>query len=210
MAPGEEHPSVVAGAPDPTSPRDARAEPPGGEVGEPGNSSPGHATEQSAADESAEDRPKRAGRYHRLRHSIGRRPADLARIAVAAGVVLACVVAARAPGVNEVEVAIFDQIQRLPSWSTRFWQVLTWFGSWPGIIAGTGLALYLGRVRMAVVVASSGVLAWLLVVLLHALVDPRVVDPALLTDALRSPGAEGFPFPSVHTAVIAALVTAAA
>jgi len=173
---------VVAGAPDPTPP----------------------------PDDSTEDRPKRAGRYHRLRHSIGRHPADLARIAVAAGVVLACVVAARAPGVNEVEVAIFDQIQRLPSWSTRFWQVLIWFGSWPGIIAGTGLALYLGRVRMAVVVASSGVLAWLLVVLLHALVDPRVVDPALLTDALRSPGAEGFPFPSVHTAVIAALVTAAA
>jgi undecaprenyl-diphosphatase len=128
------------------------------------------------------------GRYARLKHSIGRHPADLVRIAVAAGVVLACVVAARARGVNEVEVAIFDEIQRLPSWSTGLWHVLTWVGSWAGIVAGAGLALYLGRVRMAVAVACSGVLAWLLVLLLHAVVDPRVVSPALLAHALREPG----------------------
>jgi undecaprenyl-diphosphatase len=90
------------------------------------------------------------------------------------------------------------------------WQALTWFGSWAGIVAGAGLALYLGRIRMAVAVACSGTLAWALVLVLHALVDPRVVSSALLADALRVPGAEGFPFPSAQVAVIAALATAAA
>jgi undecaprenyl-diphosphatase len=158
---------------------------------------------------STQRQPERLGRYARLRHSIGRHPADLVRIAVAAGVVLACVVAARAPGANEVEVAIFHEIQRLPGWSTRAWRVLTWFGSWPGIVAAAGLALYLGRVRMAVAATSSSVLAWLLALLLHAVVDPRVLAPALLAGSVRSPAAGGFPFPSVHVAVIAALATAA-
>jgi uncharacterized membrane protein YbhN (UPF0104 family) len=153
--------------------------------------------------------PERLGRYARLRHSIGRHPADLVRMAVAAGVVLACVVAARAPGANEVEVAIFHEIQRLPGWSTGAWRVLTWFGSWPGIVAAVGLALYLGRVRMAVAVTSSSVLAWLLALLLHAVVAPRVLAPALLAGSVRSPAAEGFPFPAVHVAVIAALAAAA-
>lgn len=165
---------------------------------------------QAPAGEDTEDRPTRSGRYAALRHTVGRHPTDLLRIAVAGGVVMACVVAARAHGVNEVEVAIFDQLQRLPGWSTGFWHVLTWFGFWPGIVAGAGLALYLGRVRMAVVVACSGVLAWGLARVLHLLIAPRVATHALLAGALRVPGADGFPFPSSHTAVIAALAAAAA
>jgi glycosyltransferase 2 family protein len=156
------------------------------------------------------EHPKRPGRYARLRHSIGRHPADLVRMAVAAGVVMGCVVAARARGVNEVEVAIFHEIQRLPGWSGRVWHVLTWAGWWPGIVAGAGLALYLGRVRMAVATAWAGVIGWLLVVLLHVLVGPRPVPEALLSGHVRGPGAEGFAFPSLHVAVVAALATAAA
>ena len=158
---------------------------------------------------SPQGQPERLGRYARLKHSIGRHPADLVRIAVAAGVVVACVVAARAPGANEVEIAIFNEMHRLPGWSTEVWRVLTWFGSWPGIVAGAGLALYLGRPRMAVAVTSSSVLAWLLALVLHALVTPRLVAPALLADSLRGPAAGGFLFPSVHVAVIAALAAAA-
>ena len=155
------------------------------------------------------EQPERGGRYAKLRHSIGRHPADLVRLAIAAGVVMGCVIAARAPGVNEVEVAIFREIQRLPGWSARVWQVLTWFGWWPGIVAGAGLALYLGRVRMAVAVAWSGVVAWLLVVLLHVLVDLRPVPTALVAAHARYP-ADGFAFPSLHVAIVAALATAAA
>lgn len=166
--------------------------------------------EHSAPDASAGDRPKRSGRYARLGHSIGRHPADVVCLAIAAGVVLACVVVARARGVNEVEVAIFNEIQRLPGWSTRGWQVVTWFGFWPGIVAGAGLALYLGRVRMAAAVTWSGVLAWVLVVILHALIGARAVSDAVLTGSVRGPGAPGFEFPSLHVAVVVGLATAAA
>jgi uncharacterized membrane protein YbhN (UPF0104 family)/tRNA A-37 threonylcarbamoyl transferase component Bud32/membrane-associated phospholipid phosphatase len=208
---------VVAAGRDPTEKlrgiagRDARPETEAGAESRPvhGGVQTEHA-EPSGPAGSEEDSPKRSGRYARLRHSIGRHPTDVIRMAIAAGVVLACVVAAQARGINEVETAIFNEIQRLPGWSTRAWQVITWFGSWPGIVAGAGLALYLGRVRMAVAVASSGVLAWTLVVVLHALVDPRAVDAALLAGSVRAPGTAGFDFPSLHVAVIAALATAAA
>jgi undecaprenyl-diphosphatase len=131
-------------------------------------------------------------------------------MAVAAGVVMGCVLAARARGVNEVEVAIFQEIQRLPGWSAGVWHVLTWAGWWPGIVAGAGLALYLGRVRMAVATAWAGVVAWLLVLLLHVLVGPRPVPAAMAAAHVRDPGVHGFEFPSLHTAVVAALATAAA
>ena len=155
------------------------------------------------------DGPRRTGRYLRLRHSIGRHPGDVFRMAVASGVVLVCVLVARARGANEVEIAIFNEIQRLPHWS-RGWQVLTWFGFWPGIVVGAGLALYLGRVRMALAVGWSGAVAWLLVELLHVLVRARAIDVTLLAGSLHGSGTQSFQFPSLHVAVIAALATAAA
>lgn len=151
---------------------------------------------------------RRPDRYASLRSSVGRHPADVLRLALAAGVVLVCVVIARAQGVNEVEAAIFRELQRLPDWSARVWDVLGWSGAWPVILAGAGLALYLGRVRMALAVAWSGVIAWALVVIMHHLIGPRVMGVALL-EGMRGPGPAGFLFPSLHTAVIAAVVTAA-
>ena len=165
---------------------------------------PGTPQEQPAGKRAA----RRPGRYARLRHSVGRHPADVVRLAIAAGTVLACLVVARTPGVNEVEEAIFHEIQRLPDWS-GLWTVLTWFGYWPGMVAATGLALYLGRVRMAVAVAWSGVLAWALVLTVHAIIGPRIVPPNLVEVLSRSPGQMGFLFPSLHAAVIAAVATAA-
>jgi undecaprenyl-diphosphatase len=107
-------------------------------------------------------------------------------------------------------VAISNEVQRLPAWSGGVWRVLTWSGSWPGIVAGAGLALYLARVRMAVAVACSGVVAWLLALLLQALVTPRTPVSTLIVGSVRGPGPEGFPFPSVHVAVVAALAASAA
>ena len=165
--------------------------------------------DRSVPDNSNADGRKRSGRYARLRHSIGRQPADLLRMAIAAGLVLACVIVASTPGVNDVEVAIIDEIQRLPGWSARVWQVVAWLGSWPGIVGGAGLALYLGRIRMAIAVAWSGVLAWVLVVILHWLIDPRAMPSTLFAGSVRDSGVPGFEFPSLHVAVIAAMATAA-
>lgn len=130
-------------------------------------------------------------------------------MAIATGVVLGCLAIARTPGVNEVEAAIFHELQRLPDWSAGAWHVLTWFGFWPGIAAGAGLALYLGRVRMAVAVAWGGVIAWALVLVLHQLVGARVVPPELLDGVTRGPGPQGFLFPSLHAGIIAAVATSA-
>ncbi|HET8559743.1 MAG TPA: hypothetical protein VFL69_04430, partial [Marmoricola sp.] len=128
---------------------------------------------------------------------------------IAAGVVLACLFVARAPGVNEVEAAIFHEFQRLPAWSAPLWHLLPWIGYWPGIVIGSGLALYLGRVRMAVAVAWSGVVAWALVVIMHELLGQRAVSAAFLETVSRGPGPGGFEFPSLHTAIIAAVASAA-
>lgn len=164
---------------------------------------------ETPRDRRPEPRPRRPGRYARLRHSVGRHPLDVLRLVIAAGVVLACVVVARTHGVNEVEAAIFHEFQRLPSWSAPLWRVLPWVGYWPGIVVGAGLALYLGRVRMAVAVAWAGVIAWALALILHQLLGPRVVSQELLDSAHPGPGPGGFLFPSLSVAIIAAVATAA-
>ncbi len=153
--------------------------------------------------------PPAPGRYRRLRASMGRHPADLARMAVAAGVVLLGVWIASAPGLNPVESAIYGQLQELPPASLRAWQVVSWAGWWPGIVAAGALALYAGWIRMGVSVVATAVSAWLLVLLLHAVTVPRLVSPDVLLASPRGPGAGGFDFPSLRTAVVAALATAA-
>lgn len=149
----------------------------------------------------------RLGRYARLRASMGRHPADVIRMAVAAAVVLACWLIAREHGVNPVESAIFSELERLPAGSAGFWHVMTWFGWWPGITVAAGLALYVGRVRMATSLAAAGATGWVLALVLHWLTAPRAV-PTALAPVLRQPSSGGFDFPSLHVAVIAALVAA--
>lgn len=153
--------------------------------------------------------PRRPPRYARLRASMGRRPTDLVRIAMAAAVVLVCLLIATAQGVNPVESAIFTELERLPRWSAHAWQVLTWAGSWPGVALAAGLALYAGRVRLGASLLCAGVTAWLLVLLVQALSATRPLPTDVVTTALRGPGQGGFDFPSVHSAVVAALATAA-
>ncbi len=143
--------------------------------------------------------------YHRMRLSVGRHPRDVTLIAVAAGVVLACLTFAQERGVNPVEAAIFSQVQRLPDVTGGFWEAAVWFGSWPAIALAAGWALYLGRMRLGLALVSSGAIAWFLAAVIQWLTAPRAVTPAL--DGLRTP-AGGFDFPDVETAVMAALTTA--
>ncbi len=140
--------------------------------------------------------------YRRLRLSVGRHPRDVTLIALAAGVVLACVTFARS--VNPVEVAIFSQVQRLPAWSTGFWQAVVWFGSWPSIALAAGLALYLARLRLGLALVLSGAVAWFLAAVIEWVSAPRVPPTSA---GLRAP-AGGFDFPDIETAVVAALATA--
>jgi undecaprenyl-diphosphatase len=145
--------------------------------------------------------------YRRLRLSMGRHPVDLTLIAVAAGVVLACLTFAQATPVNPVETAIFTQVQRLPAWSAPGWRAIAWLGYWPGIAAAAGVALYLARIRLGIALAAAGALAWVLAVVIQLVTAPRPA-PAVLAGS-RMPVDGGFEFPDVHTAVLAALATAA-
>lgn len=177
---------------------------------EQGSASPyAHSAAEASAVTNVSHTASPPGRYGSLRLSIGRHPADLVRLAISAGIVLACLVAARASGVNSVEAAIFTELARLPDWSARAWRVISWFGWWPGIAAVAVLALYLGRVRMAATLAWAGLIAWLLVLLMHWLVGPRPIPASVLNDALLGPKAAGFDFPALHASVAAALATAA-
>ncbi len=152
---------------------------------------------------------RRRSRYTRLRLSIGRHPADLVRIAVSAGIVIACLVVAGRPGVNPVEGAIFTQVERIPAVVTPAAHVLTWCGGWPGIAAAVALALYLGRVRLSISLTLGGVGSWFLVALLHWLTAARPM-PLDLLPALRVPPSGAFDFPSPQVAVVTAMAVTAA
>lgn len=152
---------------------------------------------------------RRRARYMRLRASMGRHPADVVRMVVSAGVVIACLFAARAPGVNPVEQSIFTELQRLPLGADRYLHVVTWIGWWPGIVLAAGAAAYLGRARLSLAVAWSGAVAWLLTLLMHALIGHRAVPASLVHQAVHGLAAGHFDFPSTHVAIAAALATAA-
>ncbi|MFP5345838.1 MAG: lysylphosphatidylglycerol synthase domain-containing protein [Actinomycetes bacterium] len=145
-----------------------------------------------------------AERYAWVRASIGRHPADALRMAIATGIVFACLFIAAVPEINPVEAAIFEELQRIPFIPSQLWRAITWAGSWPGIVVLAGSALYVGRVRTAVSLTAASLTAWLLVVVLWW-VTPKRPLPVGVGDVLREPAA-GFHFPSLHVAVIAALV----
>ena len=157
------------------------------------------------------DRPSpRSHHYRLLRLSVGRHPRDLILIALAAGVVLACLFAARDRTVNPVEAAIFTEVERLPAWTRRGWQAVGLVGWWPGIVVAGGLALYLARLRLSLALVASGAVSWFLTSVIHWTTAPRVVSSFVAHAALRSPGSHGFDFPDPRTAVAAALATAGA
>src|SRR4051812_50188608 len=104
MAPGEGRPNVVTDRWEPTPGAGKGVGPPSAPAPEDRAADDGDARsapEQQAQGDSTEDPSKRSGRYGRLKLSIGRHPADLVRIAVAAGGGPACGFAARPRGGNE-------------------------------------------------------------------------------------------------------------
>jgi len=69
-------------------------------------------------------------------------------VVIAGGVLTLCSLLARIPVVKPVQVAIFEQLGRLPEASGPVWSGLLWVGSWVGIAGATAVALYLKRVRI--------------------------------------------------------------
>jgi uncharacterized membrane protein YbhN (UPF0104 family)/membrane-associated phospholipid phosphatase len=142
---------------------------------------------------------------------LGRHPRDLAVLIIAAAVVAACSRVALQAGVNPVELAIYQQIERIPQASTSLWRVLHWAGGWAGIAAVGALALYFKRIRLGLQCTAAGVLAWGFSLVVSGLIGRRPIPPALIdVVGVRLPGPGGFGFPDSPAAVAAAMLTVAA
>ncbi|GAA0514511.1 membrane protein [Saccharopolyspora subtropica] len=139
----------------------------------------------------------------RLRLSIGRRPRDLLNLALVGGLLALSVLLVLVPP-NLVELAVYQQLGRIPAASDPLWVALTWLGSWAGIAAVTAVALYAGWIRVALLCATSGALTWGIAQILHQLVGVRPVPPPFAGPV------EGVPFPADSVAVVAVLVVVVA
>jgi undecaprenyl-diphosphatase len=130
------------------------------------------------------------------------------RLAIAVAVVTLCALLTRSPVINPVEVAIFDQLGKLPTASRPVWSALGWVGSWAGITAVSAAALYLRRISLGVQCAAAGALAWGLARVIHGVLGARPVPTALLVDPrIVASGLTGFPVPASSVAIVAALCT---
>ena len=140
---------------------------------------------------------------------IRRRPRDLVLLGLAVAVVALCALAARTRAANPVEVAIFEEFQRIPAPSTVFWRALAVAGSWGGIAAVAAGLLYLRRIRLGLQCAAAGALAWVLAAAVARIVGPRPVPIHQFDTPVRLPPLAGFAFPAPHPAVAAAMVAVA-
>jgi len=125
---------------------------------------------------------------------------------VAVGVVVLCSLARRG-AVNPVELAIFEQFQRIPAASTPVWRALALAGTWVGIALVSASVLYLKKIRLGLQCAAAGLAAMGAAALVDGLLGARRVPAELVGAAgVRLPGPEGFAFPGAHAAVVAAMV----
>jgi undecaprenyl-diphosphatase len=135
--------------------------------------------------------------------SIGRRPKDLAQLVLVGALLTLGVLLVLVPA-NPVELAIYQQLERIPAISDPLWVVLSWLGTWAGIAGVTAVALYFGWIRVALLCAGAGALTWGLAQVMHHVLGVRPVLPPFAGPA------GGFPFPAEEVAVVAALVVVAA
>ncbi len=133
-----------------------------------------------------------------LHLTIGRRPHDAVRLLLAAGLLAGTTLLALIP-VGQLELAVYRQVRAIPSITDPAWSVLIWFGSWAGIAGLAALAFYFKRMRVGVLCAVGGSLAWAASSALHLLLGPRETPFATAT---VSPG---FLFPAASVAIMAAL-----
>ncbi|WP_406689687.1 lysylphosphatidylglycerol synthase transmembrane domain-containing protein [Saccharopolyspora sp. ID03-671] len=124
----------------------------------------------------------------RLRLSIGRHPRDLGKLGLVGGLLTLSALLALVPA-NPVEVAVHQQLIALPRAVDPVWVVLTWVGSWAGIVGVVVVTSYFGWVRVALLCGGSGAVTWLVAALLHQVL--------------------GRPFPSEAVAVVTVLAVVA-
>lgn len=143
--------------------------------------------------------------------STSRHPGDAARVVVGVAVLLLAGLAVQRERLSGFEADIFRLINDLPS---GLEPVLVSVMQAGNVVAAPVLAVVVvafnrKRLRVAVDVSAAGVLAWLAAKAVKAVVE-RPRPAGLLDHVLRSGDTGGLGFVSGHTAVAAAIATAAA
>jgi undecaprenyl-diphosphatase len=137
------------------------------------------------------------------------RPADAVRIVIGAVLVTVCSLAASGSSVSAIERGLFHAVNGLPSWLYRpVWLVMQ-LGSLAAVFVVAGVAVVLGRFRLALELLAAGLLAYLAALELKGLVA-RARPTELVHDVvIHGSRAQGLGFPSGHAAVSFALTMAA-
>ena len=134
---------------------------------------------------------------------------DVQRLILSSTLLLASAAVARRRDVEPLEDHAFRIVNRLPQEGSIPLRIIMQAGALGSSFVTAGLALLLGRRRLARDLAVSGLLAWLVAKLVKAQVA-RERPAQLLEDVIVHGGeATGLGFPSGHAAVSAALATAA-
>lgn len=102
----------------------------------------------------------------RLRLSIGRHPRDLGKLGLVGALLALSALLVLVPA-NPVELAISQQLAAIPPVTDPAFVVLTWLGSWVGIVGVVVVASYFGWIRVALLCGGAGALTWLLAQLMH-------------------------------------------
>jgi uncharacterized membrane protein YbhN (UPF0104 family)/membrane-associated phospholipid phosphatase/tRNA A-37 threonylcarbamoyl transferase component Bud32 len=141
--------------------------------------------------------------------SFDRNPSDVIRLVLGVAIFLACVVVARRSIPLPMEIDVFRLINHLPEEAAGLFVVIMQAGAFGAIVAFSALALGIGRRRMALDLALSGTLAWLLAKGLKEVIARDRPDVLIGNVLIRGAEATGLGFPSGHAAVVSALATAA-
>jgi undecaprenyl-diphosphatase len=140
---------------------------------------------------------------------IAERQRAARRLVLSSATLVASAAVARQRNVEPLEDSAFRIVNRLPKEGSIPLRIIMQAGALGSSFVTAGLALLLGRRRLARDLAVSGTLAWLVAKLVKARVA-RERPAELLEDVIVHGGeATGLGFPSGHAAVSAALATAA-
>jgi undecaprenyl-diphosphatase len=145
----------------------------------------------------------------RRRADVVRHPGDVLRLGAGLATLVVTGMLARAGQPSRFEVDVFGLVNNLPDAVERPMWAMMQAGSLAAVPVTAAAAVLARRSRLARDLAVSGLLAWCLAKVVKDLVD-RGRPGHLLAGVLRGAHDTGLGFPSGHTAVAAALATAAA
>ncbi|HWH33942.1 MAG TPA: phosphatase PAP2 family protein [Acidimicrobiales bacterium] len=140
-----------------------------------------------------------------------RHPGDAVRVALGLAALLVALLAVQRDDLSTFETDVFRLVNNLPSWLAQVLGPIMQLGNVLAapVLGAVALVVLRHRWRVAIDITVGGTLAWLAARVVKSLVE-RPRPSGLIDDINRLLGSPGLGFVSGHTAVAAAIVTAAA